>query len=315
MIKPNDFERARILIVDDCPDSADLLAELLAAKGYYCVHRTVDAAVVCDLHAVNDYDLILLDLHMPFISGLKIMEQMRKLVPDSYLPVIVLTGDDNLRLPALEAGAYDFIAKPFDITDLTVRVHNMLEVRLLHKFSQEQRRLQQHTELRDPLTGLPSRRLAMDRIAVATERAKRHLSMTIVMCLGIDGLKLAREQKGDDYGNELLKQFATQLSHRVRKEDTVARIGEAEFLLVLSDIRDPASAVRPAQAILDECSTAMSVGATTLALKTSIGIAICPLDADEPEDLVQRAAEALNAAHRAGKSQYRFASATSVSSA
>jgi adenylate cyclase len=73
------------------------------------------------------------DLTLALISGLKIMAQMRKLAPDSFLPVIVLTGDDNLRLPALEAGAYDFIAKPFDVTDLTLRVHQMLELRLSHK--------------------------------------------------------------------------------------------------------------------------------------------------------------------------------------
>lgn len=151
LIKPNNVKRARILIVDDCPDSAGLLAELLAVDGYHHLHRTADAAVVCDLHEVNDYDLILLDLHMPFISGLKIMAQMRKLAPDSFLPVIVLTGDDNLRLPALEAGAYDFIAKPFDVANLMVCVHRMLEVRLLHQYpgKHEQCAPQQCTALRN----------------------------------------------------------------------------------------------------------------------------------------------------------------------
>lgn len=133
MIKPENGLQARILIVDDCRDCTGLLADLLALNGYHGIHCTADAAVVCDLHEVNDYDLILLDLHMPFISGLKIMAQMRKLAPDSFMPVIVLSGDDNLRLAALEAGAHDFIAKPFDVTDLTVRVRRMLELRLLHK--------------------------------------------------------------------------------------------------------------------------------------------------------------------------------------
>ncbi|MFL6717927.1 MAG: response regulator [Burkholderiaceae bacterium] len=173
MIEPNDLKRARILIVDDCADSAGLLAELLALNGYHCLHRTADAAVVCDLHEVNDYDLILLDLHMPFVSGLKIMAQMRKLAPDSLLPVIVLTGDDNLRLPALEAGAYDFIAKPFDASDLMVRVHQMLHVRLQrkHQDEQDQRLPQTRTALRDP-RGLPERDPAMDGMALATGHAK-----------------------------------------------------------------------------------------------------------------------------------------------
>jgi len=173
MIEPNDLQRARILIVDDCADSAGLLAELLALNGYHCLHRTADAAVVCDLHEVNDYDLILLDLHMPFISGLKIMAQMRKLAPDSLLPVIVLTGDDNLRLPALEAGAYDFIAKPFDASDLMVRVRKMLHARLQRKHLDEhdQRCPQTRTALRDPRR-LPGRDPAMDGMALPTGHAK-----------------------------------------------------------------------------------------------------------------------------------------------
>lgn len=133
MIKPGNIKRARILIVDDCADSAGLLADLLALHGYDGIHRTSDAAAVCDLHEVNHYALILLDLHMPFINGLKIMAQMRKLSPDSFLPVIVLSGDDNLRPAALKAGAYDFIAKPFNATDLMTRVRRMLTTRLMHR--------------------------------------------------------------------------------------------------------------------------------------------------------------------------------------
>ncbi|HEX8883239.1 MAG TPA: response regulator [Noviherbaspirillum sp.] len=173
MIKPDDMKRARILIVDDCPDSAGLLAELLALKGYHCIHCTADAAVVCDLHEVNDYDLILLDLHLPYINGLKIMAQMRRLAPDRFMPVIVLTGDDNLRQPALEAGAYDFLTKPFDVTDLTTRVHRMLQFRLQHTRSDkpEQRRPLLRATLRD-LRRVPAHDLATRRIAIGTGHGK-----------------------------------------------------------------------------------------------------------------------------------------------
>jgi PleD family two-component response regulator len=179
MTKPENLKRARILIVDDCPDGAGLLAELLALDGYHCIHCTTDAAVVVDLHEVNDYDLILLDLHLPFISGLKVMAQMRKLAPDRFLPVIVLTGDDNLRLPALEAGAYDFIVKPFDVMDLTLRVQCMLEVRLHHRHldKPERRRTQVHKAPRDPRS-LPDPDLSTDRISIATGHAKDTVTPT-----------------------------------------------------------------------------------------------------------------------------------------
>jgi DNA-binding response OmpR family regulator len=73
MIKPTDVERARILIVDDCPDCASLLAELLESQDYRAVHITTDATVICDLHDLNAYDLILLGMHMPYVIGLNIM--------------------------------------------------------------------------------------------------------------------------------------------------------------------------------------------------------------------------------------------------
>lgn len=315
MIKSNDFERARILIVDDCPDSATLLADLLAMEDYHSVDVTTDAAVVCDLQHLNDYDMILLDLHMPYVSGLNIMAQMRKLAPDAFLPVIVLTGDDNLRLAALEAGAYDFLTKPVDIVELGVRIHNMLEVRMLQKFTEEQCSLRQLTAIHDPLTGLPNRRLALDRIGTAVRHAQRQLSTTAVMCLGISGLNLVNDQHGHHHGDELLKRIANQLAHQLRGVDTVARIGKEEFLIVLSDINDIGDAARMAQKILDRFSAAATSEDGVPALTASLGVALYPLHSDDADALVQHADQALYEAQRAGRNQFRFASAMALCTA
>lgn len=313
MIQPTDLQRARILIVDDCPDSAALLADLLALQNYHAVHTTTDAAVVYDLHALNSYDLILLDMHMPYLSGLNIMAQLRKLAPGSFLPVIVLSGNAAMRLPALEAGAYDFITKPYDITEMTVRIRNMLEVRLLYQFLDEQGRLQQNTSVHDPLTGLPGRRLAMDRIAVAIEHARRHKTMTAVLCVDIDGFRMVNDQHGRGHGDELLRIVAARLSHRMRKEDTVARIGGDAFLIVLRDIQAPAAAARPAQEILHVLSMPVPVGDMALDITGSMGIAIWPLDGDNSEQLIVRADQALYEAKQNGRNGYRYASPAAMS--
>jgi two-component system cell cycle response regulator len=315
MIQPTDLERARILIVDDCPDSAALLAELLALQNYHSVHTTTDAAVVCDLHEFNAYDLILLDMHMPYLSGLNIMAQLRKLAPGSFLPVIVLSGNAAMRLPALEAGAYDFITKPYDITEMTARIRNMLEVRLLYQFLDEQGRLQQNTSVHDPLTGLPGRRLAMDRIAAAIEHARRHKTMTAVLCVDIDGFRMVNDQHGRGHGDELLKIVAARLSHRMRKEDTVARIGGDAFLIVLRDIHAPAAAAGPAQKILQMLSMPVTVGDAALDITGSIGVALWPLDADDPEQLIVRADQALYDAKQEGRNRYRYANSAAMSAA
>ena len=88
---------------------------------------------VCELHLKNRYDLILLDLQMPGMDGFQVMEGLKEIEPDGYLPVLVITAQPGHKLRALQAGAKDFVSKPFELAEVLARVHNMLEVRLLHK--------------------------------------------------------------------------------------------------------------------------------------------------------------------------------------
>jgi PAS domain S-box-containing protein len=124
---------ARILVVDDQPANIALLEETLRQAGYTQVTSTLDPFEVCALHRRNDYDLILLDLQMPGMDGFQVMEGLKTNEKDGYLPVLVITAQPGHKLRALQAGAKDFISKPFDLVEATTRVHNMLEVRLLYK--------------------------------------------------------------------------------------------------------------------------------------------------------------------------------------
>ena len=93
---------------------------------------TTDPNEVCELHRKNRYDLILLDLQMPGMDGFQVMEGLKEIEEDGYLPVLVITAQPDHKLRALQAGAKDFVSKPFDLAELRARVHNILEVRLLH---------------------------------------------------------------------------------------------------------------------------------------------------------------------------------------
>jgi len=133
MINPPDILNARILIVDDQETNVALLEQLLADNGYTAVTSTMLPAEVCALHRKDPYDLILLDLQMPVMDGFAVMEGLKTNTIDAYLPVIVLTAQPGHKLRALQAGAKDFISKPFDLVEVKTRIHNMLEVRLLYK--------------------------------------------------------------------------------------------------------------------------------------------------------------------------------------
>jgi PAS domain S-box-containing protein len=89
--------------------------------------------VVEGLHREHRYDLILLDLQMPEMDGFQVMQALKLIATDAYMPVLVITAQPDHKLRALQSGAKDFVTKPFDLVEVQTRIHNMLEVRLLHR--------------------------------------------------------------------------------------------------------------------------------------------------------------------------------------
>ena len=141
MISEQDILNASILIVDDQETNVQLLGEMLRDAGYTCIASTTDPYQVCTLHQKDRYDLILLDLQMPGMDGFEVIEGLKDIEKEGYLPVLVITAQPGHKLRALAAGAKDFISKPFDLVEVQTRIHNMLEVRLLYK------KLEQHNQL------------------------------------------------------------------------------------------------------------------------------------------------------------------------
>lgn len=133
MISSSEILKASILIVDDQDSNVTLLEQMLRGAGYVSVASTRNPHEVCELHRQNRYSLILLDLLMPGLDGFQVMEGLKEIETDGYLPVLVITAQPDHKLRALKAGAKDFVSKPFDLAEILLRVHNMIEVRLLHQ--------------------------------------------------------------------------------------------------------------------------------------------------------------------------------------
>jgi len=145
MVVAPDILSASILIVDDQESNVSLLEEMLHGAGYARIESTRDPYEVCELHRKNRYDLILLDLQMPGMDGFQVMEGLKAIETESYLPVLVITAQPGHKLRALQAGAKDFISKPFDVIEVKTRIQNMLEVRLLYRKLDEYNKVLEQT--------------------------------------------------------------------------------------------------------------------------------------------------------------------------
>ena len=306
MISSADILHGNILIVDDQAPDVLLLEQMLRGAGYARVTSTRDPQAVCALHRDNHYDLILLDLQMPGMDGFEVMEGLKALEPDGYIPVLVITAQPGHKQRALQAGAKDFVSKPYEWAEVLMRVHNLLEVRLLYKQIEHHNEVLESLALHDQLTGLANRRLLTDRMSMAMAHARRNESAMAVVYLDLDGFKQLNDRLGHGAGDMLLKMVASRLVKTVRQEDTVARLGGDEFMLVLWHLAEPGYAATVARKVIEALSQPFDIEGNTVSITTSAGVGIYPIHGEDADTLTKSADLALYEAKRAGKNLYRI---------
>jgi putative two-component system response regulator len=165
------FRHARILIVDDEPGNVELLRRVLERAGFHKLDTTNDPRDAVPLYVKTRPDLILLDLHMPHMDGLSVMDQLNQIAEASYLPILMLTGDlsPEARREALSRGAKDFVNKPFNPDEVLLRIRTLLETRFLYLQIQSQNQMLE-AKVRDRTRELESAQIEIiERLAKAAE--------------------------------------------------------------------------------------------------------------------------------------------------
>jgi len=305
MVSRSDILAAKVLIVDDQEAGVRLLEGMLRDAGYTAVMSTTDPRDVCELHRKHRYDLILLDIQMPGMNGFHVMKGLSAIETSGYLPVLALTAEPAYKLHALKAGAKDFISKPFDLEEVLTRIHNMLEIRLLHGEVCNNARTLESLALHDPLTGLANRRLLTERISAALNNARRNKSGMAVIYLDLDGFKLINDTRGHSAGDELLKVVAQRLESVVREEDTVARVGGDEFMIALWHVGSMDDVATVAAKLVKEVSQPYVINNQRLTVTTSAGVGVYPMHGEDADALMKSADSALYEAKRVGKNAFR----------
>jgi diguanylate cyclase (GGDEF)-like protein len=301
-----DICQGKILIVDDREANVQLLERILRNAGYVAITSTTNPREVCELHRTNFYDLILLDLEMPDMDGFQVMEGLKDIDPNGYLPVLVISAEPNHKLRALQLGARDFVSKPFEKAEVLARVHNMMEVQLLHAAVCTYSKRLESLALNDPLTGLANRRLLADRLSMAIVHARRNASDMAVVYLDLDGFKQINDTLGHGVGDDLLKMVAARLVATVREEDTVARVGGDEFIIVLWHVSNAENTTRIVAKVIDVISQPFLIEGQLVHVTTSAGISIYPAHGEDTDTLMKNADTALFAAKHAGKNMLRI---------
>ncbi len=306
MIGETEIRAAKILIVDDQESNIQLLEHMLAAANYTSVASTTDPYKVYDLHRQNRYDLILLDLKMAGMDGFQVLEALKAIETDGYLSVLVVTANPDCKLRALQSGAKDFISKPFDMAEVLARVHNLLEVRLLHQKARNYAKTQEFRALHDPLTGLANRRLLLERVSQAIIHARRNDAIMAVVYLDLDGFRQINNTLGHDAGDLLLKLVATRLVAAVRQEDTVARLGGDEFVIAMPHVNSIGGVALATDKVIKALSQPYNLHGNNVNVTASAGIGFYPAHGKDVKTLLKNADMALLEAKNNNKNTYRI---------
>jgi diguanylate cyclase (GGDEF)-like protein len=228
--------RPRVLLVEDDPDTREILAELLGARFDVLCASTAEEALAIALErglegvvAVGGgIDVVVADVVLPKLNGLGLLEALQRGPQTTDLPVVFLSGraEERLVVDCLERGAADFIAKPPACRELIARIDRVLRER--------GRRVRLETLARtDALTGLPNFRALTQKLDEEFHRATRYHHPVSVVMIDVDHLKEVNDRLGHSVGNQALAAVGRMLTADLRQADFAARYGGDEFVVLL----------------------------------------------------------------------------------
>jgi len=300
-------EAIRTLIVEDNPTDRLLLGTLLRSRGHE-VWEAEDAAEALRLFEEHRPELVLLDYQLPGKDGPEICQEMRRFRWSDGIVILFITGLDGIDAlnAALEAGGNDYLLKP--ITGDSTKIRLTIAERQVQRI-REQDRARADLEkdaLHDPLTGLGSHSLLMDRLTGAIRRADREEDYAFgVLDINLDQFAARTSALDRDSGDKLLIQVGQRVAESVRDTDLAVRISGDRFAAFLDGLNDSADPVRVAERIHQGLQEPFQVQDRTVNLSAGIGIAVSASGYSDAEEILGDAHRALLRAKATGPGSTR----------
>ncbi|KAA0230263.1 diguanylate cyclase [bacterium] len=312
-ITNKDTSKSKILVVDDVAVNVQLLTTYLSSVGYNVIAAR-DGQEALEKIPNCSPDLILLDVMMPKFNGFEVCERIKNDEATRIIPVIMVTALNEIedKIRATEAGADDFVSKPFNKLELLTRVKSLLRIKELHdqlnakvkELEQAKERLRQ-LAITDGLTGLYNHRYLKEHLEQELYRASRHLSEVSAVMIDIDHFKKYNDTYGHPAGDALLSAVARLLKENIRKIDIAARYGGEEFCLVLAETNKAAAVVvaEKMRRLVELSQFQPQESRVNGRVTISLGVATFPDDATSMNDLIAIADRRLYHAKQGGRNQ------------
>ena len=321
-----------ILIVDDKVENLDFLAQMLKEHNYR-VRLATNGNIALKSAMVAPPSLILLDISMPGMNGYEVCTKLKQQPVTKEIPVIFLSalGQTFNKVKAFEVGGVDYITKPFDISEVIIRVENQLRLKAaqaeilelntnleakvkertvqleaeIHNKEKAQAKLLKMA-LQDSLTELPNKRWFVQKLKQEIEKAQAAKDHRFaIICFDCDNFKVINDSLGHGVGDRLLKQIPLRLKACLDTSSHTARLGSDEFIILLSQVYAVETAILITEAIQQEFLAPFSIDEREIFLDFSSGIVLGSSEDQEPEKLLRNAELAMYRAKELGKGKYQ----------
>jgi diguanylate cyclase (GGDEF)-like protein len=310
---------ARVLVVDDDMAARRLVRATLQRAGLEVIEAADGEQAVQAMRAELP-DLVLMDVSMPVMDGFTACLELRKLPGGELIPVVMMTGHDDVDsiARAFEVGASDFLTKPIQWALLPHRVRYMLRASAAIADLLDAKAQIQHLAYYDALTGLPNRRLFVEQLHKAIGQAQRGNEQLAVLFIDLDQFKRINDTLGHSAGDELLRSVGARLSQSMRPLDSIgrggldaransiARLGGDEFIVMLTQLHGPADAASAARRLVDALAEPLTIQHTELFIGASVGVAMYPFDGADVDTLLKNADTAMYRAKETGRGVMQF---------
>ncbi|MCR9141333.1 MAG: EAL domain-containing protein [bacterium] len=289
----NPHHTQRILVVDDSDSNRALLVRRMTGLGYEVESADSGPNALEHLRGTSHFDLVLLDIIMPGMSGLEVLKQIREDFSAIRLPVIMVSALDESSsiAEALNLGANDYITKPVDAIVARARIRTHLKLK----------EAEEAIHRMDAMSGLGNRLYFSERLDEAFARCRStELGIFTVVVFGLDRYYMITESLGPDASEELARQIADRLKHNVRQSDTIARLGDNEFAILIEAAPDSPTVLAVNDFLQNGLHGPFQIHGTEITGSASAGVACYVADYERAEHVLRDAGIARNRAKDLG---------------